>query len=378
MDLSVLTEAIDELFTSDPSRFADGESILRLHQQLSRLDGFTTMAMAGFETSGEWARDGARTAPAWVAARCRIPQSQARRRMRRGRALRFLPKVSEACLAGTISSAHVDEIVRMRRSATEDALARDEALLVNYAETLTFRAFTRALAYWEQRADPTGAEDSDEARRGRRDAYLVESFDGMWLGSSTLDPISGAIVSTELNSIESEFFNADWAVARERLGREPTMADLERTPGQRRADALTEMAIRSRTTPVGGRRPAPLFTVLVGYETLHGRICELAQGIVVSPGALVPWLEHADIERAVFGPSPRVEISATSRLFTGATRRGVEVRDRECTNPYCEDPEADCEIDHIVPWIDGGQTTQENGRVLCGYHNRLRNQKPPP
>ncbi|MHB1504000.1 MAG: hypothetical protein ACYCTL_07615, partial [Acidimicrobiales bacterium] len=41
---------------------------------------------------------------------------------------------------------------------------------------------------------------------------------------------------------------------------------------QRRADALVEMATRSRGLGAGSTRPAPLFSVYVGYETLHGRL----------------------------------------------------------------------------------------------------------
>jgi hypothetical protein len=378
MELDVLAEAIDRLVAADPGDFGDGESIVELHQQLSRLDGFLTMATARFDGSGDWALDGARTAAAWISTKCRITKSQARRQVYRGRGLRHLPAVTEAWLEGSISAPHVDGIVRVRREATEAALERDEALLVDYAQTLAFDSFERALTYWEQLADPVGVEDSDEKRRGRRDVYLAESFEGMWLGKITLDPISGAIVSSELRDLEKTLFQADWSEARDRLGREPRIEDLARTSGQRRADALVEMATRSRTAPADGRRPAPLFSVFVGYETLQGRILQLAQGAAVSPGALIPWLEHADIERAVFGPSPRVEISITSRLFSGATRRGVELRDRQCTHPYCDDPEADCDIDHIVPYTEGGPTSQENGRVLCGFHNRLRNGRPPP
>jgi hypothetical protein len=31
-----------------------------------------------------------------------------------------------------------------------------------------------------------------------------------------------------------------------------------------------------------------------------------------------------------------------------------------------------------VPYAEGGPTTQENGRLLCGFHNRLRSQWPKP
>ena len=70
------------------------------------------------------------------------------------------------------------------------------------------------------------------------------------------------------------------------------------------------MATRSRRAPADGVRPAPLFSVLVGYETLHGRICELENGTVLAPGALVPWLESAYFERAIFSLGTRVDVSA--------------------------------------------------------------------
>jgi hypothetical protein len=165
-------------------------------------------------------------------------------------------------------------------------------------------------------------------------------------------------VANELSRLEHELFEADWAKAKEKLGREPTIAELPRTSGQRRADALKEMAIRSRTAPADGRRPAPSFSILVDYPTLAGRVCELAQGIVVSPGSLVPWLTEAYFERAVFTPGTRVEVSPTARLFTGATKRAIELRDRECTHSYC-DRSTGCQVDHVIPYAEGGPTTQE-------------------
>jgi hypothetical protein len=251
-------------------------------------------------------------------------------------------------------------------------------MLVDQARTLRFEPFTRALGYWRQLADPDGTEERAERQRTRRDVYLENSFSGMWLGQMTLDPISGAIVSGELERLEQALFEADWKDAHAALGREPTINDLARTPSQRRADALVEMATRSATAPPNGRRPAPLFSVLVGYETLHGRICELAEGIPIAPGSLLAFLDEAFIERAVFTPAGRVEVSATARLFSGSTRRAIELRDQRCTHPICDRPAGVCQVDHIIPYAMGGPTTQENGRLLCGFHNRLRNQRPPP
>lgn len=233
--------------------------------------------------------------------------------------------------------------------------------------------------YWSLHADPDGAEDSAEAQRDARRFHLSRSFAGQWLGDVVLDPIGGAIVAERLGRIEQELFATDWAEARSRLGDAARAGDLARTPAQRRADALVEMAIRAGTVPAEGRRPEPLFTVLVGYERFAGPICELADATVVSPGTLAGWIDRAWVERVVFdGPSRVIDVGVTRRLFTGALRRAIEVRDRECTNQFCDVPASRCQVDHIEPWAAGGRTTMANGRLACGFHNRSRHQRPDP
>jgi hypothetical protein len=375
--LEAVTEDIEQLMKLGASAFSDGASIKTLQRQLARFESFVTTAVADFDTWGEWADDGARTAGAWLSTECKLSGPEARRQVRRGRKLRHLPATSAAWSRGEITSAQVDVMVGLVREVTEEALARDEELLVGEACSLRPDQFVRVAAYWEQLADPDGVETEGQAQVDHREVYLVESLDQGWLGKMTLDSVSGAAVAGELDRLEHLLFEADWAEAKAGLGHEPMADQLARTSSQRRADALVEMAARSKTAPADGRRPAPLFTVLVGYETLHGRILELAGGSVLTPGALLPWLDEAYLERAVFQPGGRVEVGATTRLFTGATRRAIELRDRECTHPYCDQRLEDCEVDHIVPYAAGGPTTQENGRLLCGFHNRLRGQPPP-
>ena len=180
-------------------------------------------------------------------------------------------------------------------------------------------------------------------------------------------------MSGALRRIEDELFAADWGEARDRLGEPVRPTDLCRAPAQRRADALVEMARRAGAVPAGARLPAPLFTVLVGYETFAGRVCELGSGSVVAPGSLARWLDQASVERIVFdGPDRVKDVGVRRRVFTGATRRAVEVRDRECFHELCEEPAEHCQIDHVQPWADGGPTVVGNGRVACGAHNRAR------
>jgi Domain of unknown function (DUF222) len=380
VDLDVLTEVIDSLHGSDPSACADTESIEILHRQLARLEAFVTNATSAFDSSENWVPDGARGPTTWLVARCRLPKARARAMVRRGRSLHLLPACSRAWAEGDLTAAQVDVMTDLRNERTEEALARDEAVLVEQASSLRYDLFGRVARYWKQLADPDGAEDDDLNRRGRRDVYLDRSFDGMYFGRITLDPISGSIVSGELERIEQAMFEADWAAARAALDddHETCITDLVRSPGQRRADALVEMATRSQMAPSDGRRPTPLISILVDYGTLRGRVCELAEGTVIAPGSLLPWLNEAYLERVVFAPARRVEVSESARLFSGATRRAIQLRDRECTHPYCDVPAASCQVDHIIPFTAGGPTIEENGRLLCGFHNRLRNARPPP
>ena len=79
----------------------------------------------------------------------------------------------------------------------------------------------------------------------------------MWCLDGLLDPISGAVVSEGLRRIEDELFRADWAEARGRVGEGVCGTDLARTPAQRRADALVEMARRAGAAPPGPGSPSP-------------------------------------------------------------------------------------------------------------------------
>jgi len=374
-----LVSAVDALCAADPLRLGDGEVVVALHRQLERLAAVTTRAVAAFEAGRSWEADGARSAGAWVAVACRQPMEKARRRVRLGRDLRTMSVAEAAWLAGDIGEVQVGLLAAARTPEAAASFERDQAMLVKQAGELGYRSFVRALAYWSQLADPEGAERSAERRHSDRRLHLSRSFGGSWALDGLFDPVNGAVIANVLERIETELFQADWAAARAQVGGRVCTGDLARTPAQRRADALVEMARRAAAMPAGSRLPEPLFSVLVGYETFAGPMCEMADGTVVSPGSLVRWLGPAWVERVVFdGPNRIRNVGVRRRIFTGATRRAIEVRDRECFHSYCDVPAEHCEIDHVQPWAAEGLTTEDNGRVACGFHNRERHRPRPP
>jgi len=397
MEQSVLSRAIDQLYDEGPEAHGDCGSMEALLRQKARMDAFVSESVAAFDAGGEWAESGAFSATAWMKHACRLSGSEAGRLRKWGKALCHLPAVEEAFSAGAITSDHVSLLVSLDHGTTKEAFRRDEQMLVDLARTLTFQRFKDEIDAWRLRVDPDGTTEAAEEKKNRSDAWLVEGFDGMWLGRLVLDPVLGPIVSNEFERLVELLYRADRREARERLGRDPRTDELCRTPNQRRVAAFAWMAQRSASTPQGAQRPAPLFTVHTGADTIQSALAEMEGGSVVPMSQLLPWLDDADIvrvrhdpggpltlsyamrlrevtirclEETLEGAKDRKECNPTDRTFTGATRRAIEIRDRQCSHPYCDRPARYCQIDHIKPYSQGGLTTQANGRLLCPRHNR--------
>jgi hypothetical protein len=111
---------------------------------------------------------------------------------------------------------------------------------------------------------------------------------------------------------------------------------------------------------------------MVDIDTFAGRVCELAAGTVIAPGAVAELLGYDEtlIQRVVADGPNRVRDISSARSFRGTLRRVLEVLHRRCEHGTCFVPAHQCQGDHILAWSEGGLTTQDNGRLGCGFHNR--------
>jgi hypothetical protein len=163
-----LTAELDTLVDVDPAALADSDTILGLHRQIARLEAVTARATARWDADTTWARSGAKSGGAWLAAMTRAPRVEMNRRLRLGRALRHLPHTEQAWLAGDIGAAQVSALAGARAESDQlaHAMTRDEAHLVRQASTSRFRGFQRHLDYWRQTHDPA-ARTAGSASRSR-------------------------------------------------------------------------------------------------------------------------------------------------------------------------------------------------------------------
>ena len=371
-----LASAIDALAGLDTILLADQDlhdQVMALQHEMSRLAAIQARLVAAWDGRRLWADDGSKSATARLAREGDASPMTARVELRRARKLRSMPATAAALAEGKLSVDKADLLAQVNQPEVAHLFNRDEQFLLEEIKPLRFPDAVSAVQYWLRIAeDEVGKKPSSCRHDGRHITAVRGIFDTVDV-RGTLDAIGGTEFLSELERLELQLFEADWAEARATHGDDTRVEHLARTGPQRRADALVLMAERSRSMPAGAQMPRPLITILTGYGAFS-RICELADGTVIAPGDVVPLLGEADIERIVFdGPSRVIDVGVRRRFFRGALRRAIEVRDRHCTHPSgCDVPAERCDIDHILPRSEGGLTLQENGRCLCGFHNRLR------
>jgi hypothetical protein len=362
---AALTDEIDHLIGAlgrlgDVHESALTGIVCSLHREQTRLAAIAAAVTARWEASGAWADNGALSTVSRLTADTRSSRASCGRDIRRARVLRSMPATQQALFDGRITFDHVDLLANAAQKPRHELFAEAEDYLVDACARLGYRAAARAVSYWIQRADAALGNDGpgpgpDPTNRVHtsttsRDQVRVDGL---------LDAVGGAVVTGELDRLIADLRQRD-----RRDG-------VERTLPQLRAAALVEMATRSAARPDDASTPRPLFTVLIGEGTL-AHLCELADGTVIDPRRLADHIDTALLEIILFG-GPRTVLSVSHRrTFTGALRRAVQVRDRQCQHPSgCEIDADRCDVDHIVPYGRGGPTHQHNARLLCTGHNRI-------
>ena len=216
-----LRKAIDELADSDPDALSNGELhqlVVELHRQSARLASVCTRAVGAWDARKVWADNGSKSPAARLARETRCAPGTAHATVRRARQLRSMPHTAAAFAEGDLPVDQVDLLCRANQPRVADQFADSEEHLVQSANRLGYRDLLRVVRYWQQHADPDGADDRAARAHDGRELYATRTFAGSIDLRGTLDPISGTFFLNELDRLEQQLFEADWAKARERCG----------------------------------------------------------------------------------------------------------------------------------------------------------------
>src|SRR6059058_5292671 len=201
-----------------------GELLILIREAgIDPLEAAFATGVRRFDKSGDYAVDGALSVTAWLKWKCKLSGGAAAKRVEIGRQLERLPKTEEAFARGDLGYQHVAVIARTAENVGAAAVRTEERILLKAALTMDPGQFTTVAKNFEHRVDAAGALAEANRAYQRRYLHIGEPQDGLIRLEGLLDAEGGATLRTALN-------------AHMLPGK-----DDDRTPGQRRADALVEI-----------------------------------------------------------------------------------------------------------------------------------------
>ncbi len=342
------------------------EDFAELQRAVELLEVERLRRLAEIERRRLFERDGHLSAASWLATTFKVAWGTAREHVRVARALEEMPETRRALDAGDLSMSAVRVLVAAR-DADPSAFRRSERELVEAARIHSMNDLQRVAAYWRQAVERERSLEGDDKLRERRRLHASVSFLGMVRVDGDLDPETGETLLTALRAVLD-------AESRSRG------ADDDRTPEQRRADALAEICRQwldlAERPSVAGERPH--VTVTVGADAIQGAsggTSEMDHVGPVDPEAARRLACDASVMRVVMaGRSEPLDVGRRTPVVPPAMRRAVIVRDRHCRFPGCDRPHTWSDAHHVVHWADGGPTALPNLLLLCRRHHRMVHQ----
>jgi hypothetical protein len=204
----------------------------------------------------------------------------------------------------------------------------------------------------------------------------VQAQREVWIGgeSEGLCQIDGRLRSTDARAVDARLS----ALAATVCPNDP------RSVAQRRADALGALA--AGATRLGcecgrgdctaaGRKPASpvVIHVIAEAATLNGRSdspgCVLGAEDLITPELLA---ELALTARQVPLIHPGYSLPEPHYTPSPALAAFVRARDLTCRWPGCDVPATHCDLDHTIPYAQGGPTHAGNTKCYCRTHHLMK------
>jgi hypothetical protein len=240
--------------------------------------------------------------------------------------------------------------------------------------------------------DAAGQVRRRAAARRHRDVYLTPDVDGLTTLIARLDTFTANAIMGAINAgiTNPAIIGACGTTVGER--RSEVLAALvfgvhANLPTNRSAAAAGAGCAGSCTTPIAVNITVDLTVPISELDThLHSQY-GAGSGTGVSTGS-VRGADSigCDFRQLLADPAVRVfarpvavnesghvlDIGRRRYQITGALRRMIITRDGTCRFPGCNAAATRCQIDHVIPWDEGGTSDVGNLGALCTRHHQLK------
>src|SRR6266702_311009 len=343
-------------------RDADGETLgdalIQIREAgIDPLEAIFATGVRRFDQSGEYKADGALSLTAWLRWKCRLSGGAAMERVKIARQLAKLPETAAAFANGDVGFQHVAVLARTAEHVGTAAVRKEEANLLQAAQTMDPGQFTTVAKNFEHRVDAAGALAEANRAYERRYFHISEPVDGLVRIDGLLDVEGGATLRAALQPFIKP------------------VKDDARSYGQRSADALVQLGRQGRGSKHNGAGARPQLIIRASLDTLAGTrgapAGEFEGGGTVPAETVQRYACDSAISRITGQGELEHELNHASRTLPASTRRALEARDRRCVFPGCTRPTVWCDGHHLVWWTRGGATALPNLALLCRPHHRM-------
>jgi hypothetical protein len=356
--LRTLRRVLAELEPRCLSR-SDAVRLVGAFAEVERLGAAGRMlAAAQVERSGAWKGSGHRSAAHWMARATGTSVGQAVGSLQTARHLEDLPTIEGALRAGELSEPQVREVAQAAAAAPSS-----QAELVAAARSESVPALRETC----RRLRASGTDSDAAYERLRRDRYLRHWTDpqGALRLEARLTPDDGARVLAGMEPHRRRIFASARAAGR----REPSCAY--------DADALVAAVEAGASSGPAGSSPGAVVHVRVDRSALvrghaeRGERCEIPGVGPIPVGAARRLASDAILKVVLTEGADVTGVAHLGRTIPARLRTALEARDPTCVVPGC-DVRHGLEIDHRVPYAEGGPTTLGNLARLCRWHHSLK------
>ena len=363
-----LRTGVGSMMSLDPSELSDGElasTIVQFRRELDRLDAvFADLAVAGHRR-GVGREDGYESTPSWLRARSGMRTGDVHAAIAAGELGEVLPATRTEWRDGKISSGAVRIMRSARVPGFDDELAAVEPELLAAAVKKDLRSLGRMASYFKQCARRDGGLPPE------RDGVRASMVGGRLAMDADVGGLTGETIYTALDAFTDT----------------PSEGD-DRTLAQRRADGLARLCrVAMGADTKDGLMASPSATVVIDWATFLAHLNrEAFVRFGQIDGSFIGSLPPSDIEtllcdctlsRMILGPDSKpVNVGTETRTYPRWLRRRIAARDQHCRWPGCEIPPGWCEAHHVKYWQHGGETSYENGVLLCSRHHHFLHRHP--
>jgi hypothetical protein len=345
VQLDNLEAAAADFFTNADLDFVDAD---RLSRVIHGLEGALSKVVGRATSRGEHLLAG-QSACTWVAQRCQMSKSSAADRLCIGAQLEKMPRVDAALSSGEIGLQAASVICHLQERVEQAGGSIDEEEWVKIAKDLSIKNLSAEAASTWHGIDPSGFNAKVEEAHERRQLFISECGD-MYRIDGWLELEAGAAVKAAIDSLAR-----------------PLGAIDDRSPKQRRADAVYEMAM--------GNRVASQISVHTTIEGLKGEVgapaSQLGDGTPISSKTVQRLACDGALHRVLKADSMVIDVGRAKRVAQPAQWRALKARHRTCGAPGCDRPIGMTQAHHVDFWEDGGHTNHRRMVPLCHHHHRL-------